>query len=169
MSTATESKSLVCVDIHGKKHEVAAEDISWLPGCYSVVIHDGKILLSDQHGKYVLPGGSGEIGEMLEATVVREVIEETGIQVANPRLIEAKSNLFIMPGINKPVHSIQLFYACDYLGGELSIDGLDEHEQKWSGMPEWIPLNELENLRLGSSFEWRDVVANFAVSPAGFR
>jgi ADP-ribose pyrophosphatase YjhB (NUDIX family) len=152
-------KTLTCVDSSGNKHEVPVEKLSWLPGCYAIVLHDGKILLSHQHGKYVLPGGSGEFGEMPEDTAVRETFEETGIRVNNPRPLDVKSNLFIMPGIDKPVQSIQLFYACDYVGGELSIAGLDEHEQRWTdAMPEWVPLDKLDSIKAGSSFEWRDVV-----------
>lgn len=148
----------MCVDVHGDKHQIPVSDLLWRPASYAIVIHDGKILLSDQHGKYVLPGGGADFGEMMDIAAVRETFEETGIRVANPRLLAVKSNLFIMPGVNEPVQSIQIFYACDFVSGELSNSGLDEHEKTWSGMPEWIPVEQLDSVKLGSSFEWRDVV-----------
>jgi 8-oxo-dGTP diphosphatase len=153
-------KTLTCIDVNGAKHKVPVTEISWLPGAYAIVIHDGKILLSRQHGKnrYVLPGGGPELGEMPWDAAVRETAEETGIQVANPRLLACKSNMFIMPGIDKPVQSVQLFYQCDFVGGEPSIAGLDEHEVVWSSMPEWVSLDKLEDVENGSSFEWFDVV-----------
>ncbi|HSW79607.1 MAG TPA: NUDIX domain-containing protein [Candidatus Saccharimonadales bacterium] len=155
-------KKFTCVDIHGNSHEIPEKDLRWLPGIYAVVIQKGKVLLTNQHGRYVLPGGSEEFGEMPEETAIRETFEETGIRVANPRLLNCKSNLFVMPGINKPVQSLQIFYACDFVGGELSSEGFDEHEKSWSGPPEWVPLNKLDSLKLGSSFEWRDVVRTVA-------
>lgn len=160
------SKKLTCVDAYGNKHEVPIDQLSWLPGCYAIVMHGGKILLSNQHGKYVLPGGGPEFGEMPGDAAVRETFEETGIRIENPQLLACKSNLFITPGTDKPVQSIQLFYACNFVGGELSADGFDEHEQTWSEMPEWVPLGKLDSIKAGSSFEWRDVVRQATATAA---
>ena len=158
MISKPDPKILTCVDVRGNMHKVPVDQLSWQPGCYAIVVHDGSILLSKQHGKYVLPGGGPEFGEMMEDAAVRETLEETGIRVANPRLLACKSNLFIMPGIDKPVQSILFFYACDFTSGQLSVAGLDEHEQTWTEMPEWVRLDKLDSIKAGSSFEWRDVV-----------
>jgi 8-oxo-dGTP diphosphatase len=156
-----QSKTLTCVDFHGNKHEVPVDDLSWRPSAYAIVVRDGKVLLTRQMGGYSLPGGGLEFGEMPEDTVVRETFEETGIKVANPRLLVCKSNLFKSlraDDVDDFVQSILLFYACDFVSGELSIDGLDDHEQTWTEMPEWIPIDKLDDIKRGSSYEWRDVV-----------
>lgn len=106
-----------------------------------------------------------EFGEMPEDAVVREVAEETGINVANPRLLCCKSNIFKSlraDDVVEFIQSILLFYACDYAGGEFSLDSLDEHEQTWTEMPEWVPIAKLDTLKRGSSYEWRDVVRQAA-------
>jgi ADP-ribose pyrophosphatase YjhB (NUDIX family) len=54
----------------------------------TVLIEDGCILLLEQQvteslgRKWSLPGGTLEVGETLEACVVRETREETGLDVA---------------------------------------------------------------------------------------
>jgi mutator protein MutT len=59
----------------------------------AVLIEDGKILLVEQQvcgspgRRWSLPGGRLEAGETLEQCVVREVAEETGLQVAIDRLL----------------------------------------------------------------------------------
>ncbi|HEY1835748.1 MAG TPA: NUDIX domain-containing protein [Candidatus Saccharimonadales bacterium] len=161
MSNIKSLKQFTCVDFHGNTYKVAEDDLIWRPSVYVVVIRDGKILLTRQMGSYNLPGGGMEFGEMPESTAVRETEEETGIKVANPRLLACKSNLFKAlrsDDVDDFLQSILLFYACDYTGGEFSIDGLDEHEQTWTELPEWMPLDNLDTIKRGSSFEWRDVV-----------
>jgi ADP-ribose pyrophosphatase YjhB (NUDIX family) len=154
-------KLLTCVDFYGREYRVPADKLRWRPSVYAVVVHDGKILLTRQGGSYHLPGGGMEFGEMPEAALVRETFEETGIKVASPRLIACKSNLFKglrADDIEDFFQSILLFYTCDYESGELTVSGLDDHEQTWTEMPEWVPLEKFDTLKLGSSYEWSDVV-----------
>jgi ADP-ribose pyrophosphatase YjhB (NUDIX family) len=161
MSNSAQSKTLDAVDFHGNKYNVSVDKLRWRPSVYAIVVHGGKILLTRQGGSYHLPGGGMEFGEMPEAALVRETFEETGIKVASPRLIACKSNVFKglrADDIEEFFQSILLFYACDYESGELSISGLDDHEQTWTEMPEWVPLEKFDTLKLGSSYEWRDVV-----------
>jgi nucleoside triphosphatase len=45
---------------------------------------DGDLLLLKSHkwpGRYVVPGGHVELGERVEQTVIREAMEETGLEV----------------------------------------------------------------------------------------
>ncbi len=161
MSDSVSPKTLTAVDFHGNKFEVPVEKLRWRAGVYAVVTRDNKLLLTNQAGTYNLPGGGMEFGEMPEEAVIRETFEETGIRVKNARLIGCKSNIFKgmrADDIEDFFQSIILFYTCDFESGKLSIDGIDDHEQTWTEMPEWIPIEKLDAIKRGSSYEWRDVV-----------
>ena len=55
-------------------------------GVGAVIVQDGKVLLVKRRyeplaGQWSLPGGAVEVGETLEACLVREMLEETGLEV----------------------------------------------------------------------------------------
>lgn len=151
------SKTVTTRDIHGTEYQVPISDISWRPSVYAIVVHDGKILLTKQHGAYHLPGGRVELGESLEQALFREVQEETGITVEKPRLVECISGYFTTTESNHH-QTILLFYQCSYGGGELSMDGMEEGEKTHGEMPEWILLDQLDGIKAGSTVDWRKLV-----------
>lgn len=79
----------------------------------------GKILLQQRadNGFWGLPGGQVELGESVEQGVVREVYEETGLQVRVERLIGVYSGLASYPFMRYPngtvVHYLTVVFACD--------------------------------------------------------
>jgi ADP-ribose pyrophosphatase YjhB (NUDIX family) len=154
------TKTVTCVDIDGKPHEISTEELRWRPSAYGIVIKDNELLVSPQFNGYDLPGGGLDLGELPEDAVAREVKEETGIIVTHPRLVTARSNFFKFPDSEKGdyVQSILLYYICDFAGGELSDTGFDEYERIHSRFPEWLPLDRLDSISLGSSHDWRPYV-----------
>ena len=150
-------KTVIAKDIHGNEYEVAVSDLRWRPSAYAITVRDQKVLLMPEFDGYALPGGEIELGENIEAALEREVKEETGIAVRNPRLLGAETSFFVLPGFNangNNVQSIMLFYACDYAGGELSDEGFDEEEKNFGGFPEWIPVNVISNTKLVGTANW---------------
>ena len=155
------SKTVTCVDIYGKKHEVLVSELTWRPSAYAIVIKDGRILLSKQFGDgYDLPGEGIDLGELPEDAVIRETKEETGIDVMNPKLVTAKNSFFTFTHSGDgSIQSLMFFYKCDFVGGEFSIDGFDEYEKQYADMPEWVDLKDLPNINVKSSVDWREIVA----------
>jgi len=155
-----QNKTVTCVDIDGNEHKVPVGELQWRPSVYGIVIKDASILLSRQFGGYDLPGGGIDLGETIEDAVIRETSEETGIIVKNPQPLSAASSLFKLPGSDKDVfiQSILLYYTCEFVGGELSVDGFDEDEQKYAELAEWVPLDDLDKLKVASSVDWRPIV-----------
>ena len=162
MSDSDSQITLTAVDFHGNEFDVPIEKLFWRPSAYAIIIRDNKVLLTHQAESYNLPGGGMEFGESPEECAVREVFEETGLKVESPKLIACKSNIFKAmraDDVEEFLQSILLFYACDFAGGELSLSGIDEHEKTWTfQLPEWIPIEKLDEIKRGSSYEWRDVV-----------
>ncbi|AGC64542.1 MULTISPECIES: NUDIX hydrolase [Mycobacterium] len=86
------------------KHSVSVAGI--------VVRDDGRVLVikRDDNGHWEAPGGVLELDESFEAGVQREVLEETGVEVAVERLTGVYKNL---------AHGIvALVYRCRPLGDE---------------------------------------------------
>lgn len=82
-----------------------------------------KVLLCLQQklsGKrtYCLPKGHVEKGETKEEAAIREVFEETGIRISNPRFIDKIDYFFVQEGerIKKTVY----FYLMDYQSGSFT-------------------------------------------------
>ena len=151
---------VVSSDIHGNEYNVSLDELKWRPSAYGIVVKDDKILLTKQYGKYEVPGGGVDLGEAPEDAVVREVKEETGIDVAHPCLVKHLSGYFSHEEFGKMQHkqSLLLFFVCDHVGGDLSLDGLMEDERPVTEMAEWIPLSDLSSVESGSTFNWKSVV-----------
>jgi NAD+ diphosphatase len=67
--------------------------------------------------------GFVEPGESLEETLDREVREEAGIEVANPRYFGSQPWPF--------PHSLMVGFTADYAGGDLRVDGVEIGEARW--------------------------------------
>jgi len=157
-------KTVICVDMEGRPHEVSANDLRWRPSVYAIVIRDDELLLAKEEGKYTLPGGAINLGELPDEAVVREAKEETGVRVANPRPVSFASNFFKLTASSKGAHiqSLLLYYQCDLVGGELALDHLPEEDRPFHAMPEWVPIDDLPTIRLASSYDWRPLVERLA-------
>jgi 8-oxo-dGTP pyrophosphatase MutT (NUDIX family) len=107
--------------------------------------------------RWVLPKGTPDRGESLEQTAVREVKEETGIQVRLIRPLHDIQYWFVLHGVRhyKTVH----FYLMEAVGGDTS---LHDHEYDVAA---WFPIDEAER-RLAFANE-RLVVAKARTEIAG--
>lgn len=96
-------------------------------GC-SAVLLDGQgrqVLLTRRvdNGLWCLPGGRVDAGESVAESVVREVLEETGLHVRVKRLVGVYSDphqLVIYPDGNK-VHIVVLSFLVELITGEMRL------------------------------------------------
>jgi len=145
-------KKVICVDRDKKQHEVAAQDLKFRPAIYGVIIKDDAILLSKQWDGYDFPGGGIKLGEEMKDALKREVKEETGLEVEIGEIITCE-NSFYKTLKGRLLHSILIYRQCEIIGGELSIDNVDEHEKEYVSMPEWIPIADIEKIRFYNSID----------------
>jgi ADP-ribose pyrophosphatase YjhB (NUDIX family) len=125
------------------------------------VARDGELVLlsrlgrSADKGRWTLPGGGLDFGERPADAVVREVHEETGLDVRVEELMDADAELYRDTGVGGPfeAHAVRFVYRVTVLGGTLGVvevDGSTDDARWWpmSQLPELTPMTE-RTLRTG--------------------
>ncbi len=150
------TKTIITEDIYGDKHEAKVEDLQLSVHVYGIALQDGKVLISPQFNGYDWPGGTMELGETIEETLRREVKEETGLEVEPLRLVGAYTSFFHHVFKKNDHQAILLFYLVKVVGGEISVDGLDDFEQRYAKEARWVPIEELKTMHHACSIDVTD-------------
>lgn len=111
-----------------------------LVGVGAVIVHQGRVLLVQRgrepmKGRWSIPGGLVETGEMLSEAVVREVREETGLEVEPVELIELLDRIH-REGERVRYHYVIADYLCRVTGGTLKAAS-DADAVRWTERAEW--------------------------------
>jgi 8-oxo-dGTP diphosphatase len=119
-------------------------------GVGAVILHKGKILLEKRKnapgkGKWSVPGGLVELGESPEQAVVREVKEETGLKVEEPRLIDVVNNVSLDEKGKTKYHYVIVDYLVKVRHG-VPKAASDADELKW------VPFSKVQEYDLTGSF-----------------
>lgn len=104
-------------------------------GVGAVIVQDGQVLLVKRKyeplaGQWSLPGGAVEIGETLESCLVREMVEETGLEVSVGPVIEVFDRITRDDEGRVMYHFVLVDYLCWPIAGELSA-GSDVADAKF--------------------------------------
>jgi len=119
-------------------------------GVGAVVICDGKILLEKRKnepgkGKWSIPGGLVELGESVEQTVIREIREETGLEVEKPEHIDVVDNVVRDNNTEIKYHFVIIDYFVKLKGGTMKATS-DAEELRW------VTFDEVEQYDLTMTF-----------------
>jgi 8-oxo-dGTP diphosphatase len=101
----------------------------------------GKRMLKHGSSSWAPPGGHLEFGETFEECAIREVKEETGLEITSPRIIGVTNDLFLQD--NK--HYVSIFLHVKYDGNQ-QIQNLEpEKVLSWN----WFDVSQIpDNLFL---------------------
>lgn len=111
----------------------------------SVVMKGGKILLTRERsdGKYSLPGGFADINYSPSEVAVKEVLEETGLEVSYKRVLAiVDSDRHNFPPLQ--YHYYKIVVLCDLLGGTMS-DSIETTDAAFFDFDNLPPLSEERN------------------------
>jgi len=121
-----------------------------LVGIGAIIICNGKILLEKRKGepgrdKWTVPGGLVELGESAEQTVMREVKEETNLEVEQPELVDVVNSVTTDENGKIKYHFVIVDYFVKLKGGTLKVAD-DAAELRW------VEFSEVENYDLTKTF-----------------
>jgi len=112
------------------------------PCAIVLVQRDDEVLLTRKPewapNRYSLVAGFVEFGEALEETAAREVLEETGVQIANVRYVG--SQCWPFPS------QLMCGFVADYAGGEITVDRRELADARWfrrDALPELPPKRSI--------------------------
>ena len=129
-------------------------------GAHALIINDqNKVLItkrSESDGYmpllWDLPGGSIEIGETVEEALIREVKEETNIDILPVKPVYVHTDLSFIPHN----HNIQIVYKCVCNGGDILLDPEEHVDYQWveyNDIPKYKCIAFLVNLLINYNFE----------------
>ncbi len=115
---------------------------------YGVLIEEGQVaLVRSSNPKHTpslwwLPGGGIDFGEAPEDTLIREFLEETGLEVHRPELLGVTSDVRRRDNGDR-IHTVRILFTVSLLGGELrhEIHGTTDHAA-------WFELTALETMNV---------------------
>jgi 8-oxo-dGTP diphosphatase len=91
-------------------------------------------------GQWSIPGGRVEFGESLEAAVVREVFEETGIEVVCGKFLGWVERM------GEGFHYVIMDFAVDVFSPGRPVAGDDAAQAKWVHLADVTELDVVEGL-----------------------
>jgi mutator protein MutT len=111
----------------------------------AIAIDDGRLLLVRRgnepgRGRWSVPGGRVEAGETLQEAVVRELLEETGVEGVVMGLVG------VAEAIDDDYHHVIIDYAVEVLAPAPPSAGSDATEARWVALADVAELDLVDGL-----------------------
>jgi 8-oxo-dGTP diphosphatase len=119
-----------------------------LVGVGAIISQHNQVILvrrgqEPSKGDWSIPGGLVDVGETLRDAVIREALEETGLEVEPTELVELVERIFRDDSGRVQYHYILADFLCRVRRGNL-LAGSDALDAKWFRPDELTDLNLAE-------------------------
>jgi 8-oxo-dGTP diphosphatase len=127
----------------------------------AAIFRDGRVLIVRRAGPpgpglYTLPGGGVEVGETLEQAIIREVREETGLEI-EPLNLAGHRSVISRDGDGRiERHFVILPFAARWIAGEISLNE-ELTEARWLSPSELAGLQTTDGLAAIVATAWKNV------------
>lgn len=115
-------------------------------GVGAIVMRDDRILLVRRaqepgKGNWTNPGGYIEQMESIDQTIVREVLEETGVQAKVKSIVAVRDQ-------PRAIHNVYIAFDMEYVDGEPAPDGVEVDQAGF------FTLEEMKSMKVAGFTEW---------------
>jgi 8-oxo-dGTP diphosphatase len=133
----------------------------------AAIFRDGRVLIVRRarppaHGLYTLPGGGVELGETLEEAVIREVREETALEIEPVELAGYRQAIARDSAGRIERHFVILPFAARYVAGSITLN--EELAEA-----HWLKPGELSGLQTTDGLAAIVAAAGERIAAAGLR
>lgn len=126
--------------------------VHWPQVGVGVIVRKGDALLVIQRdkppgaGRWSIPGGRQEAGETLFDTAIREVREETGVEITPRHILTAVDSIGRDAAGGLAFHYTVVEVVADWRAGD-PVAGSDARAARWADRPTWEGLIDWPPLR----------------------
>ena len=154
------TKTVICKDVYNNEYEVPVEELELRVGAYAVIIENGKLLLARQWDGYSLIGGGVEKGETVEEALIREVKEESGLEMEPGEVFYHATTFFKRNSEAKARQSVQLYLKHKKITGEINQnEHITESEKTYTvGIPEWVDIGHIDKINFRHSVDLQKII-----------
>jgi len=124
-------------------------DLLWLSGVSAVVLdEDGVLLTQRPGGRWTVVSGILEPGEQPARAVVREVLEETGVNAAVEALVDVVAQEPMRYPNGDRAQFLDLTFRCRYLGGTAHVADDENDDVRWFALDDLPALTRRNQQRI---------------------